>query len=172
MTTAIGRLHNGVAPFRQFLTQAGDGSGAISAVGNYSGGATDWVIRPTAGETLRVISLAITLADAGKAKVDDYGFITGGLTNGVDILVALGEAPFSILAGNKPKTNAALMAIGASALNTTDDDTYVQVVLGFTQEYAGGLILRGADDRLIVRLNDNFTGLKIHQFLAAGAIGE
>ena len=155
--------------FFQYLTQAGDGTGVKDAIGDYSAGATTWYLQPSAGETLSLDTLLISIADNGTFDGTDYGAIGGGLTNGLDILVSTGGVEQSILGGNKLKNNFQMIAFGAMAqdVNLAGDQQVLQTCCHFHADHGRPLVLFGTD-RLAIVLNDDFTGLTLHRFHARG----
>ncbi len=164
MTTTFGQTQL----FTQFLTQSGNGLGAINAIGNYSGASTEWYIQPTVGETISINMLTISVADSGTYDGTDYGAIAG-LINGVQITVKRDGAITSIFGTNNFKNNFELICAGpgAQSIVLAGDQQVLLIRFNFQHDFLGPLVLFNSD-RLSVNLSDNFTGLVSHKFCVCG----
>ena len=171
MTTTFGRIVNGSAPYIQFLTQSGDGTGPIDAIGNYSA-QTEFYFQPSSNEILWVSQLIVSVGDNGTVNNDDYGAINGGLTNGIDIRVRTDGVTSSLLTGNRIKNNQSLYAISRNNdnINLSGNNRILQVSLDFSERFGAPLVLHGSGtpDRVSVILQDDFTKLEMHRFLVLG----
>lgn len=155
------------AVFR-FLDTVGDGSGTKNANGDYSVTPEAFFFQPARiAEITRII---IHISDTTGIQAQDYGNITGGLTNGYSILVT-DENDNTLLDftdGVVIKTN------GAIGRNCFDDelrtwgagDEFIQA--RWTWAKAGNPITVGPNHKVSVTLNDDCTGLLEHYFKLDG----
>lgn len=150
-------------PFLRFLNLSGDGTTTNSAItGNYSGAITDFYFEAPAGSIYKVGSIIIAISAASKMNQASYGDIAGGLTNGVKLIQRRGGAEVVLIGGSIIKKNYEFLATTASMTLTTFAGTADTLVISFdTYKDLGTYIdLEGDnDDRLIFRVNDNFTTL-------------
>lgn len=152
----------------RFLDTNGDGSGTKIATGDYSGGATDFYIQPAASETFEIARLIVHIKDQNNFSADSYGKdIT--LTNGISI-VTEGNQGQDLCDGIPIMTNAdwGRLSYDIEDITFGSGSDFVNVRWTFSK-FGQPLILKGAEnDKLIVRLNDSFTGLLDHTFMVQG----
>jgi hypothetical protein len=160
--------NNGDLLFR-ILDTNGDGTGNKVANGNYSGAAEDFYIQPAQGETFVILHLGVVIHDSGTFGSDDYGAILSGLTNGVQVLVtdSGGSTILDLCDGVNVKTNYEWGRFCDDVQLPTFGGAGVMFVRCKLFE-AGRTIVLKDQERLIVRLNDDLTGLSGHQFSIQG----
>lgn len=153
-----------------FVTEAGNGTGSHNLIGNYSTAAVDFYYQPTTQFDIHTILMAIT--DNASFNQQDYGGIAGGLTNGVKFYIRIAGAPFDIplLGGTTFKQNYEWLTVSADARLTSFAGTAqtLSVLFRLADEYGKPLTIN-AGDRIIARLNDDFSTL-VHQSLALRGI--
>lgn len=157
----------------RYLTTTGDGLGVYDAVGDYSGAAEEFYIEPQGNDVLVLYRVFISLRDAGTFAAEKYGYNLV-LTNGISVFHEREGVQWSDMTAGVPiKTNADWKT------KMFDFDPFD---IGIGDNYAVGrwtfakagtplrLIGRadGVSDRLVFRLNDDFTGLVQHRFLVQG----
>ena len=155
-------------PFRFFLTAAGDGTGAKNLNGNY---ATPTDFFYMADSRYEIYSLIIAISDATTFNQTDYGGIAiGTITNGVQLFLGFasgGEVP--ILISTPLKFNYEWYEVASEARLTTFSGTpqTLHIVVDLPRLFGRPLTM-DPGDKVIVRLNDNFTGLVSHTFRLHG----
>jgi len=158
-------------PFVQYFSTNGDGTGTINAVGNYAAAATEFKLAPPAGERYEVGCVLITIKDSGSLDADLYGNGVA-LTNGIDFhLEENGVNILDLFAGQTVKTNAnwASHTFEYSVITHGSGDNFIIAKWKVCEALGEALSLDGDDnEELILTLNDNFTGLTGHTFLAHG----
>ncbi len=155
--------------FSRFLDTNGDGTGTKNAIGDQAG--IDFFITPDIGTYLDVARLIVQITDVGNMKPANYGNLAE-LTNGIQLLkIAADGIETDYTDGFVIKTNGqwarycfdAILSISGGV-----EQNYVDVRWTFTKGGAELMLLAG--DKFIVRLDDNFTGLIGHTFVAQGII--
>lgn len=163
------------------MTTGGDQTGTFNAIGDYSSTSDDFYVQPPAAEDYMISSLDITIVD-DRINPEGYGAMDA-LTNGVSIVTVLQGVTYIAGAGTNITSNRGWMSI-------SDDVQYVdwglpieekmmRCRIDFGKFYAdpqrpqpdgvGGLMLLGhTEDKLIIRLNDDFTDLSGHYFIVRG----
>jgi hypothetical protein len=150
--------------------------GSPDAVLDYSGGGlglTKFFLAPALGEIYRVARLLVFIEDT-KIIADQYGNISGGLAVGVKLTVenSIGGVLNDLMDGETVQTSAgwAKYCFDADLKAWGVGNEFLPVRWTFTK---GGVYLRlvGDDDeRLVITVNDDLTGLDDHEFLAQGYI--
>lgn len=150
----------------QLLTVNGDGTGNGNANGNYASGAEDFYIECPAGKTFIIHRMMVKVEDSGAFDVESYGNgIT--LTNGINVLREKNGVETAI-------TSTPIYSNGDWSGHCFDTrvDTYGsgdnQLSARWSFDKFGGPIFLGVGDKIIVRLNDTFTGLVSHEFIVEG----
>ena len=157
--------------FSRMLDTVGDGSGTKDAVGNYSGAATSFKLKPPAGLIAEVGRVIIQIRDTVAPNSDKYGNnIT--LTNGISVKITrAGEVIRDLTDGLPIKSNAewGRMCFDIKETGFASGTAFVQARWTFRRFSEKGLILNsGSDDALEFILNDSFVGLVDHYFTAQG----
>lgn len=157
-------------PFRFFLTAAGDGSGAYNLIGNYSAAPTDFYYQATS--RYEIYTLSITVSDASKFNQEFYGGIATGLTNGISFWFKFTSGTeIPILINNTLKYNYQWMEIASRVTLTSFDGTAqtLQIMIDIKDLFGKPFTL-ATGEQIIVRLNDNFTGLVGQTFRLQGTL--
>lgn len=160
-------------PFQFFLTANGNGTGAVNLNGNYSSAPTDFWYEATA--RYEIYSLLISISDGANFNQGDYGAITLGLTNGVKLLVRfeddVTEIPILNTGAFPVKYNYHWLSLTASTMLTTFAGISQTLTVNFDLiDHYGKPFTINKGQKLIVRLNDNFTGLINHTFGLRGIL--
>ena len=161
--------------FSRHLDTVGDGSGTKNAVGNYAITSQDFIIAPSSEQIFSVARMLITLEDTSGMQAEEYGNLGAALTNGICIAEYDSAGLVSKLCDDVPvKTNAgwARLCYDANVLSwgTTPTDELLTVRWTFSK-FGAPLVLRGDEGgKLVVTLNDSFTGLISHYFMVQGFI--
>jgi hypothetical protein len=164
---------NHAQPLCQFLSTGGDGTGTIDAIGDYSSGTTQFYIEPAAGQNFEIGLLIIEVEDGQGMAATDYGNIAA-LTNGIKLQKRTGASTidYELTAGESVKTNAdwAGFAYDADVKSWSSGDEVLVVRWTFTA--TGGHVELDGDlnERLVMLLADDMTGLVHHRFLAQGLL--
>lgn len=157
--------------FRQYFTQAGDGTGAINANGNYSASATAFYVQPPSDRIYLIGTVLIAVSDNANINQTDYGGIAGGLTNGVQGFIKTNGVEVDAFAGNRFKKNIDWYGVGSEVIISTFAGNFQTLSVKFeTFADTGGYIkLDGrSGDQLGIRLNDDFSTLMQQVFVARG----
>jgi len=152
----------------RFLDTNGDGTGTKDAIGDYSSAAEDFYIQPGANETYEIHRLIVRIADSGAPDAGKYGNnIT--LTNGISVHLEGGIT--RDLTDNMPvlsNGDRSKLCYDVNVISWGTGDDYVGVRWTFSKSGAP-ITLRGSiSDKLIVRLNDDFSNLVGHTFMVQG----
>ena len=155
----------------QFLSTDGTKTGDHNMAADFSGNPTDFYIEAPAGSVLKIHSVIVLLADTQIISSTKYGGLNVALTNGIDMLfdsAPTGEV--SVLA-ELVKDNAALFGtLGKGARedflgNNVDLITIKTNLFPFPAE-----IDSRENERLIVRVSDDLSGLTEHNFKVVGVL--
>jgi len=161
-------------PFEHYLDTNGDGTGAINAVGDYSATVTDFYYQPPVGATVEVTKLIMHVADKTTFPFDGYGGIAAGtVVNGLEILFErLGVIALQLTDGVPITRNVDFVHLNTDYEKISFASNYEASSVSFDiQSFDTPLQMHGdLQDKLIVRLHDNFTGLDDHHFIAYGKI--
>lgn len=155
----------------RFLDTKGDGTGDMSAVGDYSSGQY-LAIQPPKYEEYRLERLLVQIVDATVNRSDRYGGLAGALTNGIAIRTRTQAGDtVSLTNGVNIKSNGdwARYCYDVSFSEFASGENFVDVRWTFAK--AGQpIILNGlASERLEVVLQDDLTGLVSHTFMVQGS---
>lgn len=155
--------------FRRHLDTAGDGTGTKNATGDYSSTATDFKVRPASG-TIYVVQRVVILVGDGAAHVNDgYGALSA-LTNGILVEKYDHGSPAvinSLHDGLPVKTNFDWARFAGNDVDVEYAGTNKHRVWDWRP--TSPIRLDGTSSQeLRFRLNDDFTGLTEHYFVAEG----
>lgn len=160
-------LHSGSPTFK-YLTVAGDGTGEHNLSGNYSSTAID-------AHYLAVTDFFIhagicAISDSSKFIQANYGGLNAALTHGVKIIYKPnGGAEQMMFNSAGIKANYEWLSIGAdTSLTSFDGSAQTQVVTFDFVKMFGKCMHLAPGDKMIVRLNDNFTGIDHQSFAISG----
>ena len=161
-------------PFEHYLDTNGDGTGTRNAVGDYSATPTDFYYQPPVGVTVELTKLIIHVADKGLFSFDGYGAISAGqVVNGLQVLVErLGQVVLVLTDGEPITDNASMSHLNTDYQLVHFSNNHDSSSVSFdVATFDTPLQLHGdLGDKLILRLNDDFTGLDDHHFIAYGKI--
>ncbi len=157
----------------RYLDTVGDGSGTKNAVGDYSSSATKFLIKPPSDETFIIERLIVSVEDGGSFDAAKYGngiTLTNGMhvheeVNGVQKLDLIDAG-----GGQTIKTNADWGALCYDADVKTWGTGNQVLLVRWTFSKAGAPVrLDGAiGEELTITLNDDFSALVDHRFMAQG----
>lgn len=150
------------AQFRQFMTQAGDGTGSINFNGDYSASAVDVFIQPPANRIFLVGTVFVAVSGSNNMTQDDYGDIAGGVTNGVMGFITQAGTEVDAFQGHRFKQNVDWYGVGSETVVSNFFGIKQTLTIRFnTYADTGGYVrLDGRrGDKLGLRLNDNFSTL-------------
>ena len=151
-------------------------AGETAAIGEYQDaelGETDFFFQPEAGQIVDLHRMIVQVRDAGSPDSGKYGNDID-LTEGIRVLVLDSEGGIilDLTDGHPIKTNAewARKCFDSVPSSYGSGDAYVSVRWTFSK--AGMPLTLSGDrgERLAVRLNDDYSGLKDHSFQVQGAI--
>jgi hypothetical protein len=160
------------SPIFRYLDTAGDGSGTKEVLGDYSVTPDDIYIEPPDTWNYYISRMIVTVVDGTLNNADLYGGLGGALSNGISVLKTSGATTLSDYTDGLPvKTNgnwATLchdVTVHTGFANGNDYQT-----IRWTLARSGGIVmLRSAfSERLVVRVNDDFSGLVSHLFMVQG----
>jgi len=156
-------------PYIKFFTADGSGVADGNLTGNYSGAATYFFYRVPSKSFFRIQSVTIQVADATQFTQTGYGGL-GTLTNGVRFFVDVGVV-VPLLGGYTIKQNNDFFGLTAHVTLTTfatlPQTLSAEFKLG---EDFGGVLSLTENQRIMVLLNDDFSGLTSHRFAARGTL--
>jgi hypothetical protein len=169
-----GSSSSGAQPIRidQYLSVNGDGTGASSAIGDYSSTEGIMSIQPPPGTVYRIARLLVYIEDSGSFDSGLYGNGTA-LTNGIVVRVVDDSSTISDLTAGKPiKEN----QHWGRACYDTNHSSYgsgnESLAVRWTFTKAGVYIRLDGDnnERLEAVFNDSLTALVDHTFLVQGYV--
>lgn len=156
---------DGVRHVAQLLSSNGDGTGIVDFIGEYIED-TDFYITAPAGKVLYIARININVQDDKALSSDKYGNAVI-LTNGVKLIEKHGDEENQLGIPIIVNSDYSLLAgVDVVPLVFGTGDEYLAVRLTFTK--FGNFIKLTENDKLIIRLNDNFTGLTGHKFMING----
>lgn len=155
----------------RYLDTDGDGGGTKNANGDYSSTATDFKLSPASGERFEIARLNVAIGDSGQIDSGKYGNnIT--LTNGITVAVKNAAGVIVDITDGVPVMRNPDWShlAGVDALPMEWGTGVGKLVVRFTFERTGvPLQLDGSSgEYLAVTLNDDFSGLSEHYFMAQG----
>lgn len=155
----------------QILSTNGDGTGTISAIGNYASAATEFYIQPAAGVVYRIARMIPHVVDAGSFDAGSYGNgIT--LTNGVlvqqkhDAVIDVNLTPLAIL--TNVDWGRYCFDIKVSTFGLGNESLGARWTFAKYGQYIR--LVGDNNDRFTVILNDDFTDLVDQTFVVEGYI--
>ena len=162
-------------PLFRYLDTTGDGTGTKNAAVDHSGAAETYQLLPAASTVYRVTRLVIYLEDTAGFVPDEYGNTGAALTNGVEISIYDVDGASTVLDitnGVAIKTNAQLAMLCGNSVEFYQQGSPTNESLVAVLDFAAtGSCLRldgDAQEQLQVTLNDDFSGLVSHYFMAYG----
>jgi hypothetical protein len=161
----------------RYLDTDGDGGGTDNANGNYASAADDFYIENAlgaeGGQTYEIHRMIVSAQDTASMQAQEYGNLGAALTNGIRIYVDQGggDGETAIDGGLAIKSNAEWGRLCYDVEVKSWGSGNEMLLVRWTFSKAGDpLILRQKNSKLIVRLNDDFSGLIDHHFMVQGVI--
>jgi len=146
-------------PVYRFLDTAGDGTGTKNAIGSYAITAETFYVQPPAANVYAINRLVVSIEDITTTGIALYGATT--VTNGVVIRRVSGSDAITLTDGVTLSTNLGWGRYCAVNQLTSQ----LQAVCDFVRP----IRLNGdRSERLEIVLNDDFSGLSGHYFIAQG----
>ena len=156
------------------IKRMADSGGNMNANGNYSSVITDFYYQPPPGITFHIRQVSFVLStSSGTFNQIDYGSIANGLTNGIIALVSNNGVETQLLNNLTIKQNNDYYVITSNVEKSIFAGTpqTLSASLNLVDDFGEYITLHGNDnDRIIVRLHDNFTSLSQHSFILRGVM--
>lgn len=155
------------AAYYRFLDTNGDGTGTQNAVGDYSVTPQEFYFEPDVDA--KIHRMIIHIEDTSGFQAQDYGNITGGLTNGYSLSVRdNGNEILDLCDGLLIQTNAEIGRYCYDVDVKTWGAGNEALQARWTFDKAGAPLVINAGYRLSITLNDDLTGLIEHYFMIQG----
>lgn len=155
----------------RYLDTNGDGTGTKNAIGDYSGAVEEFYIQAPLSYRYRITRMLVYIEDNGAFDSDSYANSVT-LTNGIEIETQDADGNMLIdLTDSVPiKTNGhwARLCYDADQNGYGIGNEYMAV--RWTFEKSGRPLDLDVGDKLVVKLNDNFSTIVEHYFLVQGHI--
>lgn len=140
---------------------------------NYSDGglgSRDFIIAPPANEVYELARVLVYIEDTVGVSAEKYGNITAGLTNGITFIHKNGGVEYDLMDGDVIKSNAdwARECYDAQLLAWGSGNQMVTVRWTFSKSGIPIKLEGDQGDQLIVRINDDLSGLVAHYFRFQG----
>lgn len=159
----------------RYLDTTGDGTGTKNAGGvgaDFSGGATEFLIAPAAGEVFVLGRMIVTVEDTTGFSAGEYGNLGAALGTGVGVYVRDGSGDVQDLTdGVMITTNAewGRMCYDVELKTWGAGNEFLVVRWTFTNAAGRPVVLDGDNgEYFCVELADDLTGLVSHYFLVQG----
>lgn len=148
-----------------FAGTTGNNSGVTNAIGDYSSTETDFYIEAPPGEILKLQALIVHIEDTGGFRINGYGNLNGGVTNGIRLIferdgVNIGE----VTQVDTIKTHGDWSRYAFDLQHNDFGAGSNQVVIRWNLSLAPFRLKSETNDRIIIRLNDDFSHLEDHTF--------
>lgn len=158
-------------PLIAMLTEDGQPESLCDIKADYSAEPKDFWAGPPPGFAYEALVVSLNLTVENSRNKGDYGEIGGGLTNGIQFIFQR-KAVETVLNPNGPvKTNRGVVIAGWRALNTefNGNSDLFTFDFRFLDRFGVPLFMYGAaEDRFIVRVQDNFLTQDTHCFSISG----
>ena len=159
-------------PISRFLDTNGDGTGTKNAVGNYAS-PTEFYIQPAAGTIYRIARMIVTIEDTTGFTATEYGNTGGALANGVTVQTKNDSGAITDWTDQQPVTVNSEWGKMCYDVDLKSWGAGNEILVArWTFERSGQQIRLDGDDanneRFVVSLNDDLTGLIQHYFLVQG----
>jgi hypothetical protein len=162
-------LDNRGAFYSKFATQLGSGL-THEAIGNYTAATESFILSADSGP-LKLARMIVLIRDAATFDAQDYGSISGGLTNGIRMWLE-DDSGTVVRDLTDPLQNVmnnvdwAGQCYDGNPQNFGAGDDFYPV--RWTFEKAGAPLRLPDDWKIRIILSDSFTGLVAHRFLFQG----
>jgi hypothetical protein len=153
------------------MSTDGVGGGTSDFIGDYSGAATNGLVKAPAGKTFVVHRFIVFIEDTSGMQAEEYGNLGSALTNGITMTIETAGGDLSTFPA-AIKTNAGWAQVGFDADVKSwgaGDEVFVSRI---TFERFGTSIHLHDDDQIKFVFNDNFTGLIHHTFVFEGTLSQ
>ena len=158
------------------LTDDGTGvTGASKIIGDYSVTPKDFWIQPPAGAIWIIQEVGSVIEGVSNGSLNDYGDISGGLTNGIRFFLEDEGTETDITGSSNFKMNSDLLSNGARVESLEYGGTKRVDSIYFPQIPDTEIVRLDGDRNMkfIVRLNDDFTDLVVHgYYIRADDLGQ
>ncbi len=151
----------------EYLDTNGDGTGTINVNGDYSSAAEDFYYQATV--TSNIARLIVIIEDSGSFTAENYGGIST-LSNGMRLFLEDSDSNSEIAldGGSAIKSNAhwggLCYDVDRKSWGAGNDFLLVR----FSFDKAGACLCLDAGEKIILRANDDLSGLILHQFMIQG----
>lgn len=155
------------APQESFFLRTAGGS----TDGAVNGSVTPVELLYTAARRLQVARIIVTIEDNGNFSADNYGGVST-LSNGIEFEHVRNGTTIDLLDG-QPIKSVVDWSIHSYDLDYHafgSGNNYVNVRWSFNK--AGASMFFELGDQLIIRINDDLTGLVAHQFFVQGVLSQ
>jgi hypothetical protein len=152
-----------------YLDTNGDATGTYDAVGDYSGAAEEFYYEaPAGGATIE--RMLVSIGDTVGMQAQEYGNLGAALTNGIVVEIQDEDGVVNVvLTGQAPvHTNSEWGALCYDVDLKSWGSGNELLVVRWTFARSGESVRLNAGQKLVVRLNDSFTGLLSHRFMIQG----
>jgi len=156
--------------FCRYLDTTGDGTGTIEATGNYAAAPVEFFVQPQAGQIVQITRLVVYVRDVGFMRANEWAD-QPALTNGVVIQHKDSSGILSDITNGRPLTTSPDLDAICATFRKTDYAGIEEALVGIIDFRENGAPIRldgDLDSRLVVTLNDNFSGLTGQRFRALG----
>ena len=158
-----------ILPILQFFTETGDGLGNVEFNGNYSVTPKSIFLNAVSGKQTFITHLQVSVVSNNSFYSGKYGD-QPALTNGIQLLVNSQGITLDVLKGHPIKSNREWMSISNDVgivdyLSSNEQGVFHLDILEFPTPIGFQLV---AGDYIKFVLNDDFSGLASHRFLAKG----
>jgi len=163
--------HSGQLTISRFLDANGDGSGGKSFTADYSSAQGIAFIQPAASEVMILERMLVTIEDTTGFAAADYGNITDGLTNGIQVRVQDDSGTVADLTDGVPITtnaNWATFCYDADLKTWGNGNEFIMVRWTFGKSGVPVRLSGNKNARLEVLFDDDLRGLVSHNFLVQG----
>lgn len=168
--------------FYLYASTLGNGAGDIDAVGNYAAAAQDFHVQPEAAndaradEIMKIRRMIVFIEDSGNFRAEHYGALMTALAVGIKVLKldSAGNIIQDFLGGaTSIKSNGEWASTCYDMSNITFGAGNEFIVARWTFSRAGkSIVLHGEEsERLVLRCNDDLSGLEKHRFMMQGSYG-
>lgn len=135
---------------------------------DYSVTSEDAIFQAPPGNRVFIHEVNIAITDSGTFADSDYGNIVGGLTNGIGTIAEFNGVEVTNPAATI-NTNAELFGVDSQGQIIEYSANDRTLVARF--RFLSPVVLNGnTDDKFILRLSDDMTGLALHEFTVYGQL--
>jgi len=149
------------------LTDTGMPGGICDAIGDYENEEKDFFIEARPGEKLAIVSLVVSVVDAGTFDAGKYGNNII-LKNGIKVRHVQSGKTGTLCQTVKTNLDWATMFYNTNLSRFGTGSDYLHALWEIKNCSGGPLVLYDGD-RLVFNLHDDFTNLVSHRFMAHGS---